>query len=143
MNGPDALVQVFSIVMPKAGTQRERRRYLVKWRVAGRDKTRSFRTIVEAERLRARLQIAVIDGEPFDVGSGLPSTWIHLGTTWWGWSQAWLDVKWPQWAGHTRRSAVESLVAITPLMARSGAPKAPYELVAVAATTGLRRAADA
>ena len=125
VNGPGSLVQVFSITKPKAGVPRDRRRYLVKWRVAGRDKTRSFKTSVEAERLRAHLQMAVINGERFDMATGLPSTWLDQGDTWWSWSKAWLDVKWPQWAGHTRRSAVESLVAITPLMTRPGAPEPP------------------
>jgi integrase len=118
-------VQIFSIGLPRDGTPRDKRRYRVKWRVDGRDKTRSLGTKAQAERLKARLHMAVADGEEFDAGTGLPVSWIKQDKTWWEWSQVWLDLKWPQWSGHSRRSAVESLVAITPLMAREGAPPVP------------------
>ncbi|HEY6698517.1 MAG TPA: tyrosine-type recombinase/integrase [Acidimicrobiales bacterium] len=72
--------------------------------------------------------MAIIDGEDFDLATGLPASWVKKDTTWWEWSREWLGLKWPQWSGHSRRSAVESLVAITPLMARSGAPPAPDEV---------------
>jgi integrase len=118
-------VQIFAIGPPKEGTPRDKRRYRVRWRVDGRDKTRSLKTKAEAERLQARLQVAVIEGEEFDLATGLPVCWVERDTTWWEWSREWLSVKWPQWAGHSRRSAVESLVALTPLMSRHRAPSAP------------------
>jgi hypothetical protein len=121
-------VQIFSIGVPRDGTPRDKRRYRVRWRVDGRDKTRAFGTKAQAERLRARLQLAVADGEEFDL-AGLPISWIKQDKTWWEWSQEWLCLKWLQWSGHSRRSAVESLVAITPLMGRDGAPPAPEEVV--------------
>ena len=125
MRRTEQRVQVFSIGLPRDGTPRDKRRYRVKWRVDGRDKTRSFGTKAQAERLKVRLQTAVADGEEFDLGTGLPASWIKQDKTWWEWSQEWLNLKWPQWSGHSRRSAVESLVAITPLLAREGAPPAP------------------
>jgi integrase len=125
MSRPEQKIQVFSLGLPKEGVLRDKRRYRVKWRIDGQDKTRSLKTKAEAERLQARLQMAVIDGEEFDVPTGLPVSWVKGDTTWWEWSQEWLGLKWPQWAGHSRRSAVESLVAITPLMTRNGAPPAP------------------
>ena len=64
-------------------------------------------------------------GSNGQVRTGLPVSWVERDTTWWEWSREWLSVKWPQWAGHSRRSAVESLVALTPLMSRHGAPYAP------------------
>jgi integrase len=121
-------VQVFSIRRPSDRTPRDKRRYHVKWRVSGRDKTRSFATKAQAERLKARLQMAVIEGVEFDLVTGLPVSWIKQDKTWWEWSQEWLGLKWSQWSGHSRRSAVESLVAITPLMARDGAPPAPDDV---------------
>ncbi|MGH9188308.1 MAG: hypothetical protein ACRD0U_21275 [Acidimicrobiales bacterium] len=101
----------------------------MKWRVDARDKTRAFKTRAEAERLRARLQMAVIDGEGFDLATGLPMSWVDREATWWSWSQQWLAIKWSQWAGHTRRSAVESLVALTPVMKRPGAPPASTDVI--------------
>jgi integrase len=72
--------------------------------------------------------MAVIEGEDFELATGLPLSWVKRDTTWWEWSEEWLSLKWQQWAGHSRRSAVESLVAIAPLMARDGAPPAPDEM---------------
>jgi integrase len=121
-------VQIFSIGHPKEGTPRDGRRYRVRWRIDGQDKTRSLKTKAQAERLHTQLQMAIIAGEDFDLATGLPASWVKKDTTWWEWSREWLGLKWPQWSGHSRRSAVESLVAITPLMARSGAPPAPDEV---------------
>ncbi len=125
MSRPEQRVQIFSIGLPSEGTPRDGRRYRVRWRVDGRDRMRSLKTKAEAERLQARLQMAIIDGEEFDLVTGLPVSWVKQDKTWWEWSQEWLGLKWSQWSGHSRRSAVESLVAITRLMARDGAPPAP------------------
>jgi integrase len=128
MSRQEQRVQIFSIGLPREGTPRGARRFRVKWRVDGRDKTRSLKTKAEAERLQARLHMATIEGEEFDLATGLPMSWVKQDVTWWEWSQEWLSLKWQQWAGHSRRSAVESLVAIAPLMARNGAPPASAEV---------------
>lgn len=129
MNGLQR-VQVFSIATPPQDTPKDKRRYRVKWRVNGRDKTRTFKTRAQADRLRSRLQVAANDGELFDLATGLPVSWLDAppAPTWWSWSQEWLMLKWPQWSGHSRRSVVESLVTITPLMVRPGAPSPGQEL---------------
>lgn len=124
----DQKVQVFSLGLPKKGAAPERRRYRVKWAVDGRHKTRSFKTREQADRLRSRLQQAVRAGERFDVDSGEPVRWEQSAATWWSWSSEWLALKWPQWAGTSRRSAAESLTAITPHLARRGAPDPPADL---------------
>jgi hypothetical protein len=117
-------VQVFAIGKPRAGADRDKRRHYVKWRVDGRDRTRAFKTKAEAERFRSRLLTAVHDGERFDVTQGVPASWVEDATapTWWTWAQEWLGLKWPQWSGHSRRSAVESLAVLTPLLVRRRAP---------------------
>lgn len=122
-------VQVFSLGLPPDGTPKGRRRYRVKWRIDGRDRTRSLPTRAQADRLRSQLQVAVVNGERFDVHTGLPESWSTIeGVTWWGWSREWLALKWPQWSGHSRRSAVESLVALTPHMVTSRAGRQPEDL---------------
>lgn len=121
-------VQVFAIGRPRAGTPKADRRYRVKWRIDGRDRTRSFKTRAEADRLRAGLLAAVERGDRFDPSTGEPEGWTVAPLTWFEWSQQWLEVKWQQWAGNSRRSAVESLVAITPLMTRAGAAEPPEDL---------------
>ncbi len=122
-------VQVFGLGVPEKGTPTAKRRYRVKWRIDGRDRTRSLKTRSEAERLRRLLLDAVADGQEFDDTTGEPVSWSNESFTWFVWSQEWLALKWPQWAGTTRRTAVETLVTITPLMVRSNAPPPPHDLI--------------
>lgn len=133
-------VQVFALGRPRPGAEKGQRRYYVKWRVDGRDRTRSFKTRVEADRFRSGLLSAVQDGQRFDTASGEPTSWLeHSGApTWWSWSQDWLALKWPQWSGHSRRSAVETLTLLTPLLVRAGAPKPPDGLADWLRQTGYR-----
>ena len=131
---------MFALGRPRSGVEKAKRRYYVKWRVDGRDRTRSFKTRVEADRFRSGLLSAVQDGQRFDRASGEPTSWLeHSGApTWWSWSQDWLTLKWPQWSGHTRRSAVETLTLLTPLLLRDGAPKPPAGLADWLRTVGYR-----
>lgn len=121
-------VQVFAIGTPSKGTPTAKRRYRVKWRVDGRDRTRSFKTRAEADRFRRSLLDAVEAGEFFDEARGEPASWSSQSLTWFRWSQEWLLLKWPQWAGTTRRSGLETLVAITPHLVKAGAPDPPDEV---------------
>lgn len=130
MNGPPQKVQVFALGRPRPGAERAQRRYYAKWRVDGRDRTRSFKTRAEADRFRSSLLAAAQAGQPFDPASGEPLAWLELtgAPTWWSWSREWLALKWPQWSGHSRRSAVESLALFTPLLLRAGAPNPQPDL---------------
>lgn len=121
-------VQVFSLVGPKAGTAKDKRRYRLKWRVDGRDFSRSFKVKAQGDRFRSELLVAVGDGTRFDPATGRPLPWVRSEATWWTWSREWLGLKWPRWAGKTRSSAVESLVSVTPHLARPGAPDPPDNL---------------
>lgn len=121
-------VQIFSVQVFKKGTPKQR--YRVRWRIDGRGKTRSFKTKAEAERLRSQLMVAQSQGLRFDHATGYPVEWSRSEATWWTWSSAWLALKWPHWAGHTRRSGVEALVAITPYMTSRRAPEPPSSLSA-------------
>ena len=131
---------MYALGRPRPGAEKAQRRYYVKWRVDGRDRTRSFKTRVEADRFRSGLLTAVQDGERFDAATGEPTSWLeHSGApTWWGWSQDWLALKWPQWSGHSRRSGVESLTLLTPLLVKDGAPKPPAGLADWLRTVGYR-----
>ena len=135
---------MFSLGRPRAGVEREARRYYAKWRVDGRDRTRSFKSRAEADRFRTRLATAAHDGLEFDATTGLPVAWLPTtsGPTWWTWSREWLDLKWPQWSGHTRRTAVESLTALTPLLVSRGAAAAPDGLAAWLREVGYRPGHD-
>ena len=121
-------VQVFALGVPAKGTPTAKRRYRVKWRIDGRDRTRSIKTRVEAERFRQLLLDAVKDGQEFDDATGEPASWSAETLTWFLWSQEWIALKWRQWAGTTRRTAVETLVTVAPLMVRQNAPPPPDDL---------------
>lgn len=140
MSGPPQKVQIFGLGRPRAGAEPANRRHYVKWRVDGRDRTRAFRTRAEADRYRSQLLAAAHDGTRFDDASGLPEPWLGRsdGPSWWSWSQEWLALKWPQWSGHSRRSAVEVLVLLTPLLHRAGAPDPPDDLGGWLRNTGFR-----
>lgn len=122
-------IQVYGLGLPAKGTPTDRRRYRVKWRIDGRDRTRSLKTRAEADRLRRQLLDAVETGEHFDSATGEPVSWSSQAETWFGWSREWLGLKWPQWAGTTRRSGVETLVAAAPLMVQPNAPAPPRDLI--------------
>src|SRR5689334_22643578 len=86
-------VQVFSLGKPRSGTGR---RHYVKWRVDGRDRTRSFKTRSEADRFRSSLVSAVRAGDLFDEATGEPVSWrdvVDEGPTWWEWSRDWVALK--------------------------------------------------
>lgn len=118
-------VQIFSLVKLKPGTAKEKRRYRLKWRIDGRDKSRTFKTRVEGDRFRSLLLQAQQAGLRFDLDTGLPVEWAVSAETWWSWSRRWVELKWPMWSGNSRRSALESLVALTPHLVTAGAPRRP------------------
>ncbi len=122
-------VQVFSLGLPPKGTSTAKRRYRVKWRIDGRDRTHAFKTRAEADRYRRQLLDAVEAGEAFDDLDGEPASWSATSMTWLTWTQQWIELKWPHWAGTTRRTAVETLAAITPRMVKAKAPAQPAEIV--------------
>ena len=134
----DQTVQVFSIVTPRKGTAKEKRRFRVKWRIDGHDFSKQFKTKAEAERLRSRLLVAVSDGLVFNPATGRPREWERSTETWWTWSTTWLGLMWPQWSGNSRRSGVESLVAVTPHLAKPRAPEPPKGLRAWLLDVGYR-----
>jgi integrase len=119
---------VFSLGKPKPGTSKEQRRYVVRWRVDGRDFKRRRKVKAEAERYRAQLLAAIVEGTAFDRGTGEPVSWRRSDLTWWQWSREWLTLKWPGWAATSRKSGVEALIAFTPHLVRERAPDPPAEL---------------
>ncbi len=121
-------VRVFSLGQPKKGTPTGKRRYVVRWRVDGRDFKRRRKVKAEAERFRSQLITAVADGVRFDPSNGEPTTWSRTHLTWWEWSRAWYELKWAGWAGSSRKSGAEALVAFTPHLLRGGAPDPPEAL---------------
>lgn len=100
--------------------------YRLRWVVAGRVFSETFRTKTLADGFRARLLKAAGDGEPFNEESGLPLSLDRKQRqrSWYEHALSYADMKWPGLAAKSRRSTAEALVTITPALVRSnrGAP---------------------
>ncbi len=87
-------VRVFAI-RRRAG----RAAFEVRWRVAGRDRSRSFMTRALADSFRAELVRAARRGAGFDPATGEPGSWTAPGpepVTWYRHAVAYAQVKWPR-----------------------------------------------
>ncbi|GAB2918988.1 tyrosine-type recombinase/integrase [Nonomuraea fastidiosa] len=96
------------------------RPYLVRWVVAGSEFNRSFATSGLADSYRSELMTAARKGMPFDTETGLPEAMHreHQGITWFQHALDYVANKWPKASAHSRRSIVESMIALTPVLVR-------------------------
>jgi integrase len=125
---PLADVAVYSV--QKRSGDRNRRPWIVRWAVDGRQRSRAFRTRPEADRYRSGLLVAQQSGERFDGETGEPASWqplpdqlqVHT------WARRWLGEQWPEWAPRTRASAVEAVSRLVPLVVLPTAPPGPSGL---------------
>jgi integrase len=122
---PLADVAVYSV--QRRTSARNKRPWIVRWSVIGRQRSRAFRTKIEAERYRSGLLVAQQRGEAFDATTGEPVSWqaqpeekrAHE------WAREWLAEQWTEWAPRTRVSAVEALARLVPLLVAPSAPPPP------------------
>ncbi|SEO22268.1 tyrosine-type recombinase/integrase [Actinacidiphila rubida] len=89
--------------------------YDVRWSVAGRVFSDSFRTKGLADNFRSKLMRAMRDGDEFDAESGLPESMTEKKSplSWYDFALKYLAMKWPHAAPNTRNSINESLVTAT------------------------------
>src|SRR3546814_5279945 len=73
---PLADVAVFSV--QRRSGERNKRPWIVRWSLNGRQRSRAFRTKAEAERYRSALLVAQQSGEAFDDLTGAPVSWQPL-----------------------------------------------------------------
>ena len=90
----------------------------VRWRVAGRDKSRSFITRALADSYRAELVRAARKGADFDPETGEPAAWAAppAAVSWYQHAVAYAEMKWPYLAPHSRASLADALATVTPLL---------------------------
>jgi integrase len=100
-----------------------RRPFEVRWRAAGRSKSKSFITRKLADSYRAELVRAARIGLDFDPLTGEPAEW-HIPepaiVTWYEEATAYTVMKWPSLAAHSRASVAEALATVTPALTRPG-----------------------
>ena len=100
----------------------------VRWRVAGRDRSRSFMTRALADSYRAELVRAARRGLAFDPVTGEPAAWATpepAAVTWYQHAGAYAEMKWPHLAPHSRASLADALATITPLLTREISRRPP------------------
>ena len=103
-----------------------RKTFEVRWRVADRDKSRSFTTRALADSYRAELVRAARQGQAFNPATGEPAAWIMPVTvSWYQHAVAYAEMKWPRLAPHSRASLADALATITPLLTRETSRRPP------------------
>ena len=98
-----------------------RKAFEMRWRVAGRDRARSFMTRALADSYRAELVRAARKGLEFDPATGEPARWKTpelVAVTWYQHAVAYAEMKWPHLAPHSRASLADALATVTPLLTR-------------------------
>ncbi len=119
-------VRIWSI-QDRSANPSFRKPWVMRWSVAGKAHSLTFRTKELADRYRSRLLVAANDGEWFDRRTGEPESWrppaeamqVHV------WAAQWVLEQWHEWAPRTRRSNVEALSRFLPLVVGHGAPSPP------------------
>jgi hypothetical protein len=104
-----------------------RRPFEVRWRAAGRARSKSFLTSALADSYHAELVHAARKGLEFDLGTAEPVHWAGpepVTVTWYQHAAAYAAMKWPTLAAHSRASLAEALATVTPVLTRA-APARP------------------
>ena len=108
-------VQIFRVAkVPNANSP-----YRVKWRVAGRDKTRAFKKLAMAEKFHRELHAALERGEHFSSLSGEPNSLLQSEATFASCASAYVADNYNQWEPSTRRSAIQALTHSVLFLKRS------------------------
>jgi len=120
----------FDVIVYTIRCRRGRRRpFEVRWKAAGRPRSKSFITRALADSYRAELVRATRKGLEFDPQSGEPVLWAEpepVTVTWYQHAAAYAAMKWPALAAHSRASVAEALATVTPALTRA-APGRPPE----------------
>lgn len=85
--------------------------YVVRWKVGGRQKSKTLRTKALAENLLSDLRQAAKRGEAFDMETGLPLSMLQAKSarTVFEFVRAYIDMKWPHAAAKSRDSMSDAL----------------------------------
>jgi integrase len=122
VNGFDVSVHA---IRRRAG---RRKPFEVRWRAAGRSKSKSFTTRKLADSYRAELVRAARVGLDFDPLTGEPTAWNLPEpsiVTWYQVATAYAVMKWPSLAAHSRASLADALATVTPALTRPDASRRP------------------
>ncbi|MDP9863375.1 MULTISPECIES: tyrosine-type recombinase/integrase [Streptosporangium] len=102
--------------------------YVIRWKVGGRQKSKTLRTKALAENFLSDLRQAAKRGEAFDMETGLPLSMLQAKSarTIFEFVRAYINMKWPHAAAKSRDSMSDALSTVLPALAkdRPGRPDA-------------------
>jgi integrase len=90
--------------------------YRLSWEVDRKRWKKRFSTAAQADAFRSELMTAARRGEPFATSTGLPASWERQEEstlTWYTFSLAFADAKWPYASPNHRRGIAEALTDVT------------------------------
>ena len=105
-----------------------RRPFEVRWRAAGRARSKSFTTRALADSYRAELVRVARMGLEFDPQTGEPVLWAEpepVTVTWYQHAAAYAAMKWPTLAAHSRASVAAALATVTPALTGAAPARLP------------------
>ncbi|MFI7466863.1 tyrosine-type recombinase/integrase [Nonomuraea sp. NPDC049646] len=108
-------------------TDRETPTFIARWRVAGKPKSKSFRTKGLANAFVSDLRQAAKAGEEFDIATGLPVSMLAAGSSgpsFLEFAQAYVLRRWNTSAARTRETDAYALLTLIPALV-SDAPRRP------------------
>jgi integrase len=112
-----------------------RRAFEVRWKAAGRGRSKSFVTRGLADSYHAELVRAARLGLEFDPVTGEPALWAvpaRSPVTWHAHAVAYAAMKWPALSAHSRASVADALTTITPALTRSAPGRPPAAVLRAA-----------
>ncbi|MYT71349.1 MULTISPECIES: site-specific integrase [unclassified Streptomyces] len=126
-------VKVYKI-LPYKGARKTT--YTVRWMVAGKAWREPFSTVALAEGFRSELIQATSKGEGFVIATGLPVSHRSKAASmsWYTFAIQYVDARWPQLGGNSRKNTAKTLTAITIALLRAR----PAQFDPVAVRTALR-----
>ncbi|MEU8251757.1 tyrosine-type recombinase/integrase [Nonomuraea sp. NPDC048916] len=101
--------------------------YIARWRVAGKERSKSFRTKGLANAFMSDLRQATKAGEEFDISSGLPVSMLaqrSSGPSFLEFAQAYVLRRWNTSAARTRETDAYALLTLIPVLV-ADAPRRP------------------
>ncbi|MEO3809823.1 tyrosine-type recombinase/integrase [Sphaerisporangium sp. B11E5] len=89
--------------------------YEVRWKVGGREKSKTLRTKALAENFLSDLRQAARRGEAFELETGLPESLVKAkaARTWLEFAQAYVLAKWPHSAAKSREGITDTMTGVT------------------------------
>ncbi len=108
--------------------------YVVRWKVGGRQKSKTLRTKAHAENLLSDLRQAAKRGEPFDMETGLPLSMIRAKSarTVLDFVRAYVEMKWPHMAAKSRDSMSDALATALPALVKDKPGRPDAEMLRTA-----------